>query len=297
MIDESTQLLSVAGIKKRTGIESLSLITNIKYGTDLVKAFNNMTFLYDPNWEYEAGNPTYPISFFYVKSITESMNSDISAKPMLFYNTASDTKGGTYAGFMNVVADNIVIKPKTYKLDILIPANSTTMANISVPNPASVTASNEAMYSTQLSMAQSNIDTTIQQVLSSVMNITKALIKGLYGTALSATAICNALLQQQDYNKASIEYMWRNRRILGLKSWNSWKFKYLVIQNFEVTKVGENGNFYEGTLMCQEVPILTFRNQEKTSLGFMSTVSSFLGTAQKTVVKTFVDTMTTTLGE
>ena len=106
------------------------------------------------------------------------------------------------------------------------------------------------------------------------------------------------LLQQQDYNKASIEYMWSNRRILKLKLWNGWKFKYLIIKDFDVTKIGENGDFYEGTLTCQEVPILTFRRQaESASLTALSKISKALGKLQKTATDTFIKAMTATYGE
>ena len=106
------------------------------------------------------------------------------------------------------------------------------------------------------------------------------------------------LLQQQDYNKASIEYMWSNRRILKLKLWNGWKFKYLIIKDFDVTKTGENGDFYEGSLTCQEVPILTFRSQaESASLTALSKLSKALGKFQKAATDTFIKAMTATYGE
>ena len=100
MLDEKGQLDYAGLVHKSTGIETLSLITGVKYGTALVKSFNNMTFLYDPNWEYEPGNPTYPISFFYIKSLSESMTSDVSSKPLLFYNSGSDSKEGTSSGLL-----------------------------------------------------------------------------------------------------------------------------------------------------------------------------------------------------
>ena len=139
-------------------------------------------------------------------------------------------------------------------------------------------------------------------VASRIVNISlgvlETLFKGLYGTSVSASSICNMLLQQQDYNKASIEYMWSNRRILKLKLWNGWKFKYLIIKDFDVTKIGENGDFYEGTLTCQEVPILTFRSQaESASLTALSKLSKALGKFQKTATDTFIKAMTATYGE
>ena len=290
MLNTQTQL----AIASASGANPVTMITGIKYNANLVKVFNNITFLYDPNWEYEAGNPTYPIAFFHVKSMTESMNADISSKPLLFYNSASDATDGTRSGILNIVSDNIVSKPKIYKLDVLIPANDSTFKNASFSIDSM---SHVWSFLAQCDASTNKLTSEVMRIANTNIDILESLLKGLYGTAVSVSSICNMLLQQQDYNKASIEYMWRNRRILKLKMWNGWKFKYLAIQNFEITKTGENGDFYEGTLLCQELPILTFRDQAKTSLGFMSTISSALGQAQKTVAKFFIDTMTSSIGE
>lgn len=293
MIDNAT-LSALTSLNRN--VQPVTVITGLKYNTSLVKVFNNLTFLYDPNWEYQQGEPTYPIAFFYVKSMTEQMSSDVSQKPMLFYNTAGDSNDSTKGGLMNIVADNVVLKPKLYKLDIIVPANGSTLKNSSFSFDA-ITNVNGFLFSNGEFKGSTGLD-----IASRIMNISlgvlETLFKGLYGTSVSASSICNMLLQQQDYNKASIEYMWSSRRILKLKLWNGWKFKYLVIKDFDVTKVGENGDFYEGTLTCQEVPILTFRKQsESASLTALSKFSKALGKFQKKVTDTFIEKMTATYGE
>lgn len=277
-------------------VQPVTVITGLKYNTSLVKVFNNLTFLYDPNWEYQQGEPTYPIAFFYVKSMTEQMSSDVSQKPMLFYNTAGDSNDSTKGGLMNIVADNVVLKPKVYKLDIIVPANGSTLKNSSFSFDA-ITNVNGFLFSNGEFKGSTGLDIA-SRIVNISLGILETLFKGLYGTSVSASSICNMLLQQQDYNKASIEYMWSNRRILKLKLWNGWKFKYLIIKDFDVTKVGENGDFYEGTLTCQEVPILTFRKQsESASLTALSKLSGALGKFQKTATDTFIKMMTATYGE
>jgi hypothetical protein len=293
MIDNVT-LSALTSLNRN--VQPVTVITGLKYNTSLVKVFNNLTFLYDPNWEYQQGEPTYPIAFFYVKSMTEQMSSDVSQKPMLFYNTAGDSTDSTKGGLMNIVADNIVLKPKTYKLDIIVPANGSTLKNSSFSFDA-ITNVNGFLFSNGEFKGSTGLDIA-SRIVNISLGILETLFKGLYGTSVSASSICNMLLQQQDYNKASIEYMWSNRRILKLKLWNGWKFKYLIIKDFDVTKVGENGDFYEGTLTCQEVPILTFRKQsESASLTALSKLSGALGKFQKTATDTFIKMMTATYGE
>lgn len=293
MIDNVT-LSTLTSLNRK--VLPITVITGLRYNTSLVKVFNNLTFLYDPNWEYQQGEPTYPIAFFYVKSMTEQMSSDVSQKPMLFYNTAGDSNDSTKGGLMNIVADNVVLKPKVYKLDIIIPANGSTLKNSSFSFDA-ITNVNGFLFSNGEFKASSGLDIA-SRIVNISLGVLETLFKGLYGTSVSASSICNMLLQQQDYNKASIEYMWSNRRILKLKLWNGWKFKYLIIKDFDVTKIGENGDFYEGTLTCQEVPILTFRSQaESASLTALSKLSKALGKFQKTATDTFIKVMTATYGE
>ena len=293
MIDNVT-LSTLTSLNRN--VQPITVVTGLRYNTSLVKIFNNLTFLYDPNWEYQQGEPTYPIAFFYVKSMTEQMSSDVSQKPMLFYNTAGDSNDSTKGGLMNIVADNVVLKPKVYKLDIIIPANGSTLKNSSFSFDA-ITHVNGFLFSNGEFMGGTGLNLA-SRIVNIALGVMETLFKGLYGTSVSASSICNMLLQQQDYNKASIEYMWSNRRILKLKLWNGWKFKYLIIKDFDVTKTGENGDFYEGSLTCQEVPILTFRSQaESASLTALSKLSKALGKFQKTATDIFIKTMTATYGE
>ena len=293
MIDNVT-LSTLTSLNRN--VQPITVVTGLRYNTSLVKIFNNLTFLYDPNWEYQQGEPTYPIAFFYVKSMTEQMSSDVSQKPMLFYNTAGDSNDSTKGGLMNIVADNVVLKPKVYKLDIIIPANGSTLKNSSFSFDT-ITNVNGFLFSNGEFMGGTGLNLA-SRIVNISLGVLETLFKGLYGTSVSASSICNMLLQQQDYNKASIEYMWSNRRILKLKLWNGWKFKYLIIKDFDVTKTGENGDFYEGSLTCQEVPILTFRSQaESASLTALSKLSKALGKFQKTATDIFIKTMTATYGE
>ena len=294
MLDESTQLLIASSADKENG-SPLTFITGLKYDTNVVKALNNLTFLYDPNWEYESQNPTYPIAFFYVKKQTEDMASETSQKPMLFYNTEGDDTDGVKAGLMNIVADNIIIKPKVYKLDVLVPMNMDTFFSGGYFNINNVVNTNAFMFSSGANQGNKQLSSVIN-IASKTMGILRTLFTALYGTEISASSIFTMLCQQQDYNKNSIEYMWRNRRILKLKMWTGWQFKYLVIQNFEVTKDGENGSFFEGTLTCQEMPIITLKNKSSVATTFMSKISSVLGKGIKIATETFVKAMEATAG-
>lgn len=294
MLDETTQLLLASAADKENGTP-LTFITGLKYDTNVIKALNNLTFLYDPNWEYEAGNPTYPIAFFYVKRQTEDMASETSQKPLLFYNSEGESKDGVKAGLLNIVADNIIIKPKVYKLDVIIPMNMDTFFAGGYFNGANVANTNAFMFTSGANQGSRQLS-AVMNMASNVLSVLKTLLTALYGTEISASSIFTMLCQQQDYNKNSIEYMWRNRRILKLKIWNGWQFKYLAILNFEVTKDGESGNFFEGTITCQEMPIITLRDSKPSALSKLGLISSVLGTGMKTAAAAFIKGMEAAAG-
>lgn len=284
-------LINLIGTNKN--VQPITVITGIRFDSNLMKIYNNVTFMYDPNWQYIKDRPSYPIAFFFVKSMTEILSSEVSQKPLLFYNSGADGTDSTSGGLMNIVADNIIIKPKEYKLDIIIPANSSTFLNSSF-SVDSLMNVNNFIFSGN---TNSNGLNTINRITNICISTVETLLKGLYGTSISASSILNMLLQQQDYNKTSLEEMWKNRRIIKMKMWNGWNFKYLVIKSLDIVKTGEDGDFYTANLTCQEIPILTLRNQTKnTKLFVTDKISKFIGNKIKTTTKVFIDTMTATIG-
>lgn len=280
MLDSRTQLDTVALLREAgANIDPITVITALKYNASIMKTLNNITFAYDPNWEYEGDTPTYPITFFFVQSMTETMETEVSSKPMLFYDTTNNGNE-MRAGLMNIVADNIIIKPKTYKLSIIIPANISIFDNTINGNMVGT----DFIASKVLNGEEI---TDFMYGMNNGLRITKdifrALFKSVYGTSMSMDSLYNMLVQQQDYNKASLENMWRNRRVIKLKLWNGWKFKYLVITSLDIEKRGEDGEFYTGNLLCQELPILTFRQQEKDNTIFFTSkiIDKLKGIVQK----------------
>ena len=153
---------------------SLRFITGIRYHKDMLERLNNLTYIYDNNWNPNNTNKaTFPVCLVHVKGFHEVMNSEISQKQMLFYNSAVGVKNSDPAlssdpakdsGLLNVVADNIVIKPKTYKLDVIIPYRNLTLLDQSfVYN----THTNQAVIEALL-QAKSNTSTQLVGILLSI---------------------------------------------------------------------------------------------------------------------------------
>lgn len=238
----------------------LRFITGYKYAKDMLQTINGLTFLYNPVWEYGADTQfTFPIAFFHLKGIHEVMESEVQTKKMIFYNSqATPNADGTKGSLVNMVADNIVNKPKTYKLDVIVPYedltmlfNSTAMSNYQNLNVVSFLSEGALT---------SNKELNFMNVSAKYLEIIKGLLNTLLNVGgASVTDYLTSVFKTPSYNKDSLEQMWRNRTVLKLKLWNGWKFKYVVITGFDITKEATEYGVEEATITCQELPVTVIR--------------------------------------
>ena len=248
----------------------LRFITGIRYHKDRLERLNNMTFIYDPNWNpNNSDKATFPVTFFHVKSCHEAMTSEVSQKQMLFYNSDIDTKDSdpsANSGLLNVVADNIVIKPKVYKLDVIIPyKNLTLLDETFVYNKYTSQAITETLLrikSGSVSKLLSSWATLSTPYMSLLKSILRQLALENYATDFDYQSFITNTVQAPDFNKQSLELMWKLRRIVKMKMWNSWEYKYVSIVDIDISKEGTEDGVYEATLTLQEMPILSMYNAD-----------------------------------
>ena len=247
----------------------LRFITGIKFARDQLISLNNMTFIYDVNWNpNNSKKATLPVCFFHVKSQHEVMNSEISQKQMLFYNSSLGSTGDDPAldsGLLNVVTDNIVIKPKVYKLDVVIPYKNLTLLDQSFNHNTFTAQAINALLVTKDKTAGADYSIASWLTLSEpYLKLIKSLVQTLaykdYSDWSWDSWIANTI-QTPDYNKESLEIMWRMRHIVKMKTWNDWRYKYLSLVDIDITKEGTEDGVYEATLTLQEMPIINMYNQ------------------------------------
>ena len=262
----------------------LSFVTSLNYSASVAKILNNLTFLYNPAWQYGKGKePNLPIAFFFVKDCKEVGETQLNTKTVMFYNSQSNTDSKTRQGaLLDVIADNSINMPKEYQLDVLIPFENSQYFEQYQLNEESLTgvASFLANINRQEEIARdiqsvlapgANALTPSFSSLSTILSTTVQLLKILF-SALSidmsnVANFANFVLQQNDINKVSLDYMRDARRILKMKWWNGWKFKYVMIKNLDIDKKGTDSNFYEGRLTLIEVPVMTVLREDQLELG------------------------------
>lgn len=263
---------------------SLRFVTSLIYSSSIAKMLNNLTFLYNPSWKYGQGtNPNLPISFFFVKDCKEVCETQLSTKTVMFYNSQNTSDAKTKQGaLLDVIADNSINLPKKYQLDVLIPFQSSQYFSQFQLNPNSLSEVSGFMTKPEKDTLKNTLDTgaptriaesinnSLNQILSNAMNTTVELLRLLFNAlSIDITSMndwASYVLNQNDINKYSIEYMRDSRRILKMKWWNGWKFKYVMIENLEIDKKGTDEAYYEGRLTVSEVPVLTVVREDQISL-------------------------------
>lgn len=251
---------------------NLRFITGVRWYKGQLEMLNHLTYIYDSQWNpNNTVKSTLPVSFFHVKSCREVMSSEISQKQMLFYNSSADPTNNDAkldSGLLNVVADNIVIKPKMYKLDVIVPYKRLSLLDQSfVWNTHTMQAMHEAIirHGNSTSRQVDEIFGAWASLKSPLTSFITTLIRTLVSASMSESGeglddFLHSVTSENDYNKESLEAMWRMRHIVRMKMWNSWQYKYVAISDIEITKEGTEDGVYEATITLQEMPIVTMNN-------------------------------------
>lgn len=273
--------------KINSGDRRITFLTALKYSSSILKTFNNMTFLYNPLWEYgKTETPTFPITLFYVESMHEIQDSELSMKPMLFYNGANaDTSGSTNVNTsLNVVSDNIVTKPVNYALDIILPA--TLNKYIDLQNyRLDINTMTEALNMLSSGGGADPISGLVRKavdVCSTGILLLRTLLSMLTSVNFNSSAISddgfvsdiiglpfNAdYISNSDYNKEAFKAICGSRTILKMKDWKGWRYKYVAVTSYDISKNPDEDGVYRGTVKLTEVPIMTMISER--SKGFRS---------------------------
>lgn len=236
----------------------LRFVTGYSYATNLLKAINNMTFFYNPLWEYNDNTKgTLPVAFFHLKGIHETMTSEVQTKKVMFYNSQKNTTVDSASGsVINVIADNIVNKPKTYKLDVIVPYSSATL----LFNSAYFNTEQVAMVGDFFQRGSSDVSDNVFSYVTPYMELMKAIFNSL--GILDASAVFDfpkSIIEKPTPNKDSLEYLWKSRTIAKLKLWNGWKYKNVVITDIDISKEPTEDGVEEATITCTEVPVMKMR--------------------------------------
>lgn len=253
--------------KQKKGKDNMiSFITGIRYEKDTLKQLNSMTFLFDPNWNNESSvKSTLPICCFGITRMDEISSTEVSTKQLLFFNDSSAPNNARQtSGLLNVVADNIVLKPRQWKLNVVIPANDLFFRigshnfNPQLSNTVSrliLNGDDEQGSNATGILSFVTMDTPILREI-------KALIKDLtFNMNYDIDSWLTSVTETPMFNKNSLDAMRDNRSILKFKSWDSWNYKYVSIVDMDISKEPTDDGVFTGSITLQEMPIMQVANR------------------------------------
>jgi hypothetical protein len=235
--------------------------TVLQISSDILAWFTSMTCLYDRYWREEQERVTLPIAMFHVKKISEVWQTETSKKRVIMYEPPSskpaDNKlsDGLRTGVMQTVVDNIVRQPKTYQMEIIVPSQPVgRYIGEGIESSLAVINGIMGLFGDDVK--------GVADIVSSVFSAGSAILSMVRTAAEMAGKLPN-----RDgvsfINKNSLEAMADSSRILTMKMWTGYEYKYVAITGMTLDKQPQEDDVFRGTLQLQEMPILTMTVPDK----------------------------------
>jgi hypothetical protein len=214
-----------------------------------------MTALYDPYWS-ETEQITLPICLFQTTNFSETWSNEISRKRVILYEepqTMVQKGEAMRRGVMESAVDNIVKNPKTYNVEAIVPF---------LPVGRYVSSGVRGITDTITTVAElmSNGDGGARD---GIVETTEA-IMGLAGGILKAGTEVAALIDQfsgtgsaATLNKNSLEAMADSGRVLCMKTWGGYSYKYVVITGLTIQKKPLEDDVFRASMQLQELLVIS----------------------------------------
>lgn len=230
--------------------------TVLQITADTIDSFLNVTCLYDRYWTPRNDVATFPMCMFYVKSINQTRQVETSEQRVILYEPQEKLQQAAMAkgvrpGVQSVITDNIVKKPKTYQMEIIVPYQLVGNQFVRTVREAQelIDAFTE-IYSgvAPLEKAISSLP-VLQQLLQAGGKVVDIAAKFPGTNAANSTATT--------INMNSLEAMVDSGRVLTMKMWTGYDYKYVILTGLDFKKQGNEDNVFRATLSLKEMPILT----------------------------------------
>jgi hypothetical protein len=244
------------------GAMGIIVPTILQLTQDAVAYWTNMTCLYDPYWR-ATEKVSLPICMFHMTGFTETWSNETSKKRVILHEepkTMEQMGDAMRQSVMETVADNIVKNPKTYAVEAIVPF---------LPIGRHVSSGVRGIadtISTVTELASNGDPATRDAIISTVEGIFSVL-----GGFLSAGTDLVGLVDRfagsggsaATLNKNSLEAMADSGRVLCLKTWAGYDYKYVVITGMAVHKQPLEDDVFRASLQLQEMPVLSVTEPDK----------------------------------
>ena len=268
---------------------SLIVPTILQVASEELEYWTNMTCFYDKQWEFNPKLSTVPICFFHITSVTEITSAQAPEKRVIVYETPN-TKNSNSPGFstklgnspayqnnLRVIMDNVIVQPKQYQMEVIIPA--TLIGPYIKQGMQKLSAMVEFMGDVDL------VSSGAAGVIESGMRV----VQGVFDVVNSAASAADLILgaaetgstQIATMNKNSIDAMVGSGHLVCFKKWTGYDYSYGLLTKVDIAKKPQEEGVYRGSLTFQEVPILNI-SQKNIVAGVSSVAAAISNAAAQT---------------
>jgi hypothetical protein len=227
--------------------------TVVQMASDTLQMFSGLTCLYNKNWFNRQDMVSLPLAFFYIKSIETIMETEVSEKRVIVYDPQIALQDATAAalakrirpGVLEVIADNRIVKPKQYQLEIVLPFKLV---------PGLLTRGMNDL---------TNMFDAFGQIFGSQMTVLPYFasaqgVISLGNSALTSMAKLSSGSSSAAYiNANSLEAMWQSGDMLTFKMWTGYDYKFVMITSLQIKKEAKEDDVFRASMRIREVPVLT----------------------------------------
>jgi hypothetical protein len=231
------------------------LPTVLQISADAVAYWTSMTCLYDPYWS-ETEKATLPVCMFHMTNIVETWSNETSRKRVILYEapgTMEEMGDAMREGVIKASVDNIVKNPKTYSVEAIVPY---------LPVGRYVSSGVRGITDTMafISEMASNGNSDVRNNIISVVEGIMAVVGGVLEAGTKLASLIDQFTGDGTagmLNKNSLEAMADSGRVLCLKMWSGYDYKYVVITGLTIQKKGSEDSVFRASMQFQELPIVS----------------------------------------
>jgi hypothetical protein len=256
--------------------------TVLNISRDELAYWQNITCLYNKDWYIEQDRVTLPFCFFHITKMTENWQNDTSKKRVILYEPPAETdskedmSSPVREGAMQTITDNIVLQPKTYQVEAIVPFQPVgryimERAGFKRPDGSEyggswgrVVNSLPALVGQMTREENDYLDAqfeTVRKKLDLGVKAQAAVVKHMTGERYEESTIDSSGAGM--VNKMSLEAMADSGKILIFKSWDGYDYRYVVMTELAVEKVPLEDDVFRATFRLQEMPVLSVAPVEK----------------------------------
>lgn len=250
-----------------TGQTPIMVQTVLNLARETLDYWQNLTCFFDRNWVPTYDKVTLPFCFFQILRYSEIQRAETSTKRVLMYEPPESESGDEEdagvplrRGAMQTIVDNVVLQPKEYRMEIVVPF----MPFGRFVKQGLFSAQYIKQFFGMVTGESSGVSpAAIPFIEEQFEHVIAFLTKGQ--TAFIDQSIWSPLAEEEEgvvslnnmVNKNSLDAMFSRGGTIQFKTWMGFETKYVVITDCTAEKRGIEDDVWRMDMTVRELPVLS----------------------------------------